>query len=228
MIYEDTNNYCIISDLEPNTNYEIRIDSYFNNIISDWSKIYKIKTEIIDSIILNKNKRSEEFINKILEWTGCKSMELLYRGTRDGMTANDFHNKCDNKGKTICLFLNDKDNIFGGYSSIPWANNGGSKIVDDCFLFTLTNIHNIEPTKFLYTKGKSVQHLRNYGPVFGDGTDLDFGENSGDFTLDNSNYSAFPYSYEDSTGKGKSIFTSDLNNNISYFKIKELEVFKLN
>ena len=228
LIYEDTNNYCTINDLEPNTNYEIRIDSYFNNMISDWSKIYKIKTGIIDSLILNENKRSEEFINKILEWTGCKSMELLYRGTRDGMTASNFHNKCDNKGKTICLFLNDKDNIFGGYSSIPWTNNEGSKIVNDCFIFTLTNIHNTEPTKFQYSKGKSVQHLQNFGPVFGSGTDLDFGENSGDFTLDNSNYSGFPYSYEDSTGKGKSIFTGDLNNNKNYFKIKELEVFKLN
>ena len=54
-------------------------------------------------------------------------MELIYRGTKDGMTSKDFHNKCDNKGKTICLFLNEKDNIFGGYSSIPWQNNGGDK-----------------------------------------------------------------------------------------------------
>ena len=25
-------------------------------------------------------------------------MELIYRGSRDGMTSNNFHNKCDNKG----------------------------------------------------------------------------------------------------------------------------------
>ena len=47
-------------------------------------------------------------------------MELLYRGNKDGMTAQNFHNKCDDKGRTICLCLNDKNNIFGGYSSIPW------------------------------------------------------------------------------------------------------------
>ena len=58
-------------------------------------------------------------------------MKLIYRGTRDGMTSNDFHDKCDNKGKTICLFLNDKDNIFGGYSSIVWTNNEGGKIAND-------------------------------------------------------------------------------------------------
>ena len=65
----------------------------------------------MDSLILNKTEKKKDFIKKLLEWTGAESMELLYRGTRDGMTPNDFHNKCDNKGKTICLFLNDKNNI---------------------------------------------------------------------------------------------------------------------
>ena len=39
-------------------------------------------------------------------------MKLLYRGTRDGMEANYFHNKCNNEGPTISLFKNDKGNIF--------------------------------------------------------------------------------------------------------------------
>ena len=85
-------------------------------------------------------------------------MKLLFRGSRDGMTSQDFHNKCDNRGKTISLFLNDKGNIFGGYSSIPWENIGRDKIAKDCFLFTLTNIYNLEPTKFPYEKVRSVLH----------------------------------------------------------------------
>ena len=119
--YEGNNNNCIINNLESDTYYEISICSFYNNIISNWTQIYKIKTKDknIDSIILKNNERKNEFVNKILEWSGYKSMELIYRGTRDGMTTNDFHNKCDNKGKTVCLFLNGKNNIFGGYSSIP-------------------------------------------------------------------------------------------------------------
>ena len=39
--------------------------------------------------------------------------------------------------------------------------------------------------------------------------------------------SQFPDDYEDSLGKGKSIFTGDLNNNNRDFKVKEIEVFKL-
>jgi len=222
LIYEGNNNNYIINNLDDNTNYEIRLCSFYNNIISEWTQIYKIKTKEFSSVILNNNEKKKEYINKILEWSGNKSMELIYRGTRDGMTAYNFHNKCDNKGKTICLFLNDKDNIFGGYSSIPWTNNGGDKTSNDCFLFTLSNIYNTEPTKFPYVQERSVFHNSNYGPAFGAGSDLFLYNN---FTSDNTNGSGFPYSFQDTLGKGKSIFTGDFNN--KYFKLKEIEVFKI-
>ena len=135
------------------------------------------------------------------------------------MTAQDFHNKCDNKGKTICLFLNDKNNIFGGYSSIPWTSDGGDKTAKDCFLFTLTNIYNTEPTKFPYIKLRSVGHYCNNGPLFGWAADLYVFSPYG-----NPNVSGFPYSYQDVLGKGKSIFTGDFN---SSFKLKEMEIFKV-
>jgi len=220
LIYEGNNNNYIINDLDDNTNYEIRLCSFYNNIISEWTQIYKIKTSY--SVILNKNEKKKEYINKILEWSGNKSMELLYRGTRDGMTANDFHNKCDNKGKTICLFLNDKDNIFGGYSSIPWTNNEGDKTANDCFLFTLSNIYNTKPTKFPYVKGRSVGHYSDYGPIFGNGSDIYLYTQ---YTKGYSDGSNFPYSYQDTLGKGKSIFTGD--NNKEYLELKEVEVFKI-
>jgi len=218
--YEGNNNNCIINNLESETFYEIKICSFYSNIISNWTQIYKIKTKD-DSLILKNNERKKEFIYKILEWSGYKSMELIYRGTRDGMTNTVFHNKCDNKGKTICLFLNEKDNIFGGYSSIPWQNNGGGKTANDCFLFTLTNIYNTEPTKFPYVKDRSVYHGSGYGPCFGD--DLFFYTNFGD----NSNVSTLPRNYQDVLGKGRSIFTGDSNNNNKHFKLKDIEIFKL-
>ena len=227
MAYEDHLNSCIIKNLDKGTNYEIRINSFYKNLTS-LTETYQIETGLIESVILNQTERKKEFAYKIFEWTDCDSMELLYRGTRDGMTGRNFHNKCDNKGKTICLFLNDKNYIFGGYSSIPWESNGGSKIAEDCFLFTLSNIYNTEPTKFPYLQKASVRHVWKYGPVFGEGCDLYLGGNDGDFTLENSNAISFPYSYQDVLGKGESIFTGEYNNNyIKYFKLKEIEVFKL-
>ena len=220
-VYEGKDNNYIINNLNMYTNYEIRLCSIFNNIKSEWTEKYKAKTTIF-STILESSGRKEEYIKKILEWSGGKRLELLYRGTRDGMTANNFHNKCDNKGKTICLFLNDKNNIFGGYSSIPWASNGGDKTAKDCFIFTLSNIYNTEPTKFIYVKNRSVCHHSNYGPLFGAGSDIGF---QNDFTQNNNCWTYFPNTYQDTLNKGKSIFTGDNNN--EYFKLKEMEVFEL-
>ena len=222
-VYEGNDNNCSIKDLDSFTNYEIRICSVYNNVKSDFSPIIKTKTGL-DSIILNRNEKGNEYLDKIIEWCGAKSMHLLYRGTRDGMTSNNFHNKCDNKGKTLCLCLNNKGNIFGGYSSIPWANNGGYKTANDCFLFTLTNIYNTEPTKFPYEKYGSVYHNSSNGPTFGGGYDLGFGS---DFLANNGCWSNFPYSYKDVLGKGKSIFTGNNDNNNIYYILKELEVFEL-
>jgi len=225
-IYEDNNNNCYINNLEINTNYEFRICLIYNNIIGEWSQIHKIKTLImnVDSNILKESKRENELIEKINEWIKIKRMELIYRGTRDGSSCNDFHNKCDNKGESIILIKNDKDNIFGGYTSYPWGKDNKYHSALDSFLFTLTNIYNINPTKFPSKNDqKEVYHHSSYGPLFGGGHDLGIYNNF----LNKGGWSDFPYSYEDILGKGRSIFTGKDNNNDNKFKIKEIEVFKV-
>ena len=114
-------------------------------------------------------------LNKLLEWTKGKSIELIYRGTRDGMNEKAFYNKCSNIGPAITLIKNDKDNIFGGYASIPWklGNKNKDYSAPDSFLFTLTNIYNIQPTKFLSKRdGYEIRCNLKLGPLFGNGTDL--------------------------------------------------------
>ena len=140
------------------------------------------------------------------------------------MTSKDFHNKCDNKGPTICLFKNEKGNIFGGYTNISWNTDDQYHQSSECFLFTLTNIYGTSPMKFANSNIQySVYHNSSYGPTFGGGHDIYFTSNF----LSNYNQSHFPNSYNDSLGKGKSIFTGDTNNNNAYFKLKEMEVFLL-
>ena len=140
-IYEGSDYNCSVENLNENTNYEIRICIIYNNIVSNWTKLQKVKTKEFESIILKESQKGKEFYNKILEWTGGKYMELLYRSSRDGTKSDDCHNKCDNQGPTICLFKNDRGNIFGGYSSIS-RYNGSYKSAPGSFLFTLSNIYN--------------------------------------------------------------------------------------
>jgi len=147
-------------------------------------------------------------------------MKLLYRGTRDGMTNTNFHNKCNNQGPTISLFKNDKGNIFGGYASIDWTSCNNWKSAPDSFIFSLTNIHGTEPTKFPNSNTSySIYDHSGDGPKFGsDIYPLYSGSSSG---------SQFPDSYKDILGKGRSIFTGDLNNNNTNINLKEIEVFKI-
>ena len=155
-------------------------------------------------------------------------MELLYRGTRDGTSANIFHNKCDNKGPTICLYKNEKGNIFGGYASISWTSPSSScyKSGNGCFLFTLTNIYGTEPTKFPNTnQNNAVCHNSSLGPVFGSAFNLNI---CGDYLNGTESYALIGGSYndyQDVLGKGHSVFSGDVNTN--HFKLKELEVFKV-
>jgi len=227
-VYEGKENKFKIENLKNNTNYEFKICIEYNDIISAWTEINKIKTKEkekeYDSNILKESKREIEFAKKLLEWTGYKNIELLYRGTRDGESSNNFHSKCDNQGPTITLCKNDKGYIFGGFCSIPWIGSGQYKTAPNSFLFTLNNIYGIEPTKFPLKNtndGRSIWDSKEYGPIFGEGHDL--------YILNNyfSNYvdCCFPYTYQDVLEKGKSIFTGD--NNIRYIKVKEIEIFKL-
>ncbi len=224
-VYEGNNNNCSLNNLIINTNYEFKICCLYNNLIGEWTEIQKFKTLDLDldSTILNESNRKNEFLKKLSEWCKFKKIELIFRGSRDGMTANNFHNKCDKQGETITLIKSDKGYIFGGYTSFPWSGDYFYHSSPNSFLFTLTNIHGIQPTKFeSKNDNKEVYHLSSTGPIFGGRCDLgkyvDF--------INDGGWLGFPSTYQDNLWKGKSIFTGDLNNN-NKFKLTEIEIFKL-
>ena len=223
--YEGKESTCFINNLDINVSYEVRIGIIYDNIPSNYYEIKKVETKQLNSAILNESNKSKEFLDKIQEWTKFKKLELIYRGTRDGMNSYSFHNKCDNKGPTICLYKNESNHIFGAYASISWTKAGDWKTATESFLFTLTNVYNIEPNKFAHSekdKVYSVYHNNEFGPSFGAGRDISI---ANDFTKGDS-YANFPSTYIDNIGKGNSIFSSNLKWN--KFKLKEVEVFKIN
>ena len=223
-IYEGRETELLINNLKKSSNYEIAIYSIYEFLISP--VIYKsFETIKVDSNILAESMRQEEFLDKIYEWIKYSKLDLLYRGTRDGASSEVFHEKCDNKGPTLCLYKNEVGNIFGGYASIPWKKEGGTQSAKGSFIFTLTNIFEIEPTKFIdKNTNKNVHHAPDYGPSFGEhNSDISVYSN---FLRKNVS-SNFPEQYYDTTGKGKCIFTGNNNSEKNEFKIKEIEVFKI-
>jgi hypothetical protein len=49
-----------------------------------------------------------------------KKCSLLWRGSRDGFGARDFHNRCERHTNTVTVILDADGNIFGGFTSVKW------------------------------------------------------------------------------------------------------------
>ncbi|CAF0824005.1 unnamed protein product [Adineta steineri] len=155
--------------------------------------------------------------------------KLIYKGTEDGFSGEDFHRCSDNEGPTMTIIQTKDDNyLFGGYSEISWKRDGYFRRDPAAFLFTLTNAHGIQPTKFFKNSDDtfSVGHTKNSGPYFG-GVVQDE-KHLCDFRICNNAHilqgstSDFPTAYIDTTEKGERLFAGEKN-----FLVEEIEVYKL-
>ena len=163
----------------------------------------------ISKIIPNdyeKEKVIKEWINpdKII------TFELLFRKSENGSKGKDFHNKCDNKGPTLTLIETDKGKKFGGYTPINWGinhNDSANKTDKITFLFSLNSM-----TQFTKCKeGKSIYSNKICGPSFGSGTDLYICNNMDEGNGNSGNY----------------LENNELTDGEKNFKVKEIEVFKV-
>ncbi|RIA99466.1 hypothetical protein C1645_811502 [Glomus cerebriforme] len=122
------------------------------------------------------------------------NFNLLYRASRDGMDANVFHNKCDNKGATIVIIkFKGTDQIVGGYNPLEWDSSGLYKNANDSFIFSITNIKDTSTAVIGRVKRatSAIYCYNNHGPAFGYGHDLYYNNRNREWYC-NSNYSYYP------------------------------------
>lgn len=233
-VYSGRDKKCVVTDVEMGVEYDVRVKCCIGDLHGIWSDIVNVKTKqtlfkttnmLITSTILSQEGDESTLADTLSKWLNSDNFELLYRGTVDSFGSNDFHKLCDDHGNTLVLVKNIKGHIFGGFASVPWTSNNGYKQAPGSFLFTLTNMHGTEPTMFHlkdeYDKN-AVYHNNGQGPCFGNGGDMSISSNC---STNGNSYSCFPSTYNDTTGKGYSIFTS--NTSSKYFQVQEIEVFKI-
>ncbi|KAJ5076960.1 pep-cterm sorting domain-containing protein [Anaeramoeba ignava] len=116
-------------------------------------------------------------VNKLREWINDDEffykMKLGFSSKRDGFSSKIFHQKVDDKGKTLVI-VKTKDNfIFGGFTQIGFTTGINNRIIpdEDCFIFSLRNDKNDRKSeKFPIQETKVQNALRynfDYGPIFG-------------------------------------------------------------
>jgi hypothetical protein len=87
-------------------------------------EVLTLKTQIggtpvrLDSLIISD-------FPKIFAEFQRKRFSLLWRGSRDGFKAQEFHRRCDGHANTLTVILDTKGNIFGGFTPVKWESVEG-------------------------------------------------------------------------------------------------------
>lgn len=111
------------------------------------------------------DKENIEFLNDRFKLKNPKITKinyiLLYRGTRDGDRAKNFHDKVNGISNTLCV-IKTPNGLFGGYTEATWDGDNCDKFDNNAFCFSLA-------LKKIYEliEGKdAIGCNKDYGPIF--------------------------------------------------------------
>jgi hypothetical protein len=157
---EMTNHFLATNSFQPNSTFKkdsfgrLNLIEYFS---LNGSKILSTKQEYVDDLI-----RICEFPSDANKWS------LLYRGTKDGFCADDFHVKCDGKSSTLTIIkVKGSDFIFGGYTEAEWQSFGRDKSDPNAFIFSLINKDNKSCKMNVTDPNRAIYCSSRRGPIFG-------------------------------------------------------------
>ena len=139
--------------------------------------------------------------------------ELLFRASRDGFAASNFHSKCDGKSYTVTFVETSIGRRFGGFTDQSWDQSSGHKTGSNGFIFSL------DIKEIYYNKNSTYNIYCNsgYGPTFGGGNDFYLCNNC------NKEYSSYNNSDHSYQTNGKKCAMAGTYN----FFVKDYEVYQI-
>lgn len=143
-----------------------------------------------DSNILN-DKQLEEVLELCNLNTNRINFKLLYRASRDGFGAQDFHSKCDDYARTLTIIKTSDLHVFGGWTSASWASKGMWKTDETAFLFSYINKTNEKMIIKCTQPQYAIYCNAIYGPTFGGGHSIYISDQSNTNTMSHSNLGLF-------------------------------------
>ena len=215
----DSSNPFKIPSLSPESKKEFIDEAIYYNL---HGLVNLLEYSPLESVIIIKEKDEKDFFLLCNFNDGLKKCKLLYRASRDGFRAANFHAKCDGVPNTLTIIKTTQGYVFGGYTTISWDQSGAYKNDSNAFIFSFTNIVN-KPVKMLYKNdGYSTYCESNCGPTFGGGNDFYIGDNCNangssfssllSYTLDGYTYGSY---------ESQSFLAGAYN-----FQVSEIEVFQ--
>ena len=106
--------------------------------------------------------------DKIMEWLESAGKTeipvLLYRASRDGWDASDFHRMFNGKGATVTVVKSSDGYIFGEYTDVAWGQSGVCKKPVESFMFSLKDHAGVGTVK-MPIKSNNTCHAVCHGHV---------------------------------------------------------------
>ena len=216
------------------------IDEVINNTNDKINELYSIVNNLTNEVknLKEKNQKLEERVeemekllllpykakelqkqkdmNRIKEWISPGKdikFNLLFKKSTDGNTTKDFHDHCDNKGKTLIIIETTEGRKFGGVTYDNWNTNNSWRTNPKDFVFSLDL-----NKKYNYSgSGDTTIGDITYGFAFGNSR-----TNAVDICFHNQSLN------EGISNSSPSFKTNkELNNGNEKFRTKEIEVYQI-
>jgi hypothetical protein len=203
-------------------NLEITQDMFGEFLMDETESVCVRST--LNSRILNAEQAKN--LISLCGFSNNDRFKLIYRATKDGFAAKDFHKRCDNISKTLTIIkVKDKPNIFGGFTELSWDSCRTFARDEKAFIFSLVNQEN-KPIKINVDRSKSSTSIYCYsscGPTFGDG-DFCIETNS---NINCSSSSSLGNTYQHPDYEAYSSEAMNFLAGSNKFLTREIEVFQL-
>ena len=160
-------------------NNEVYVNELIKGNEKDMKKVMELKSDIIKFDEINLIEEGVKYkLSKII-----REYKLLFKASKNGYKAKDFHTYCDGKDHTLTLVKTKAGRRFGGFTDQKWDQSGSNKSGSNGFIFSL------DFKEIYYNKNSSynIKGDSSYGPYFG--SDFYIGDNcnSGYNSKDSSN-----------------------------------------
>ncbi|XP_062501309.1 uncharacterized protein LOC134178447 [Corticium candelabrum] len=149
-----------------------------NETTDSQSAIQPVVSEFSSSTLMKTEDK-----RVLLSWlSGQMNWRLIYKASRDGYRAADFHRCCDNKGETISVIHTTGGYLFGGYTDVPWtsARVGVYKRSSQSFLFAFWSsaLGNTAVKATIVDSNHAVYHRADVCCAFGGGSNICISDSS--------------------------------------------------
>ena len=119
-----------------------------------------------------RSAESSYSLKEITPGSFSEASNLLYKASRDGWSAEAFHQRCDNKGATYTRAIINDGRVLGAYTSLSWSSTV-QNYQNDTTAFLYDGTTKFPATNGLWGSGTYATYMnQSYYPTFGGGHDF--------------------------------------------------------